>query len=1186
MNSFGLGLILNFVDNASAGMNTATNNFNRMSATADAMTSSVSASATEMASIAFSLSAVGDTFLSIGESITGVFTGITQQVIDTGMTMQNYRMQLSALYGSAEAGQKKMEEIKQYAMSSVFDIQSLIPAVTTMKAVGIEAMAEVTTSSGNATQKLLDYASDLAAMMPNMRNAYGTGVTAAMGAFKEYIAEGNAMSLKRGAGLDITGILGEDKGATVEERTQQVADLIEKLNIVGYTASLAGTPTQRLSNMQDALFNSLSRIADSGVFEVYCGLLEKLSNWVFSLVENEETFNAITGVLADTITSLLSPLESMLDWIVENSNAIIEWIKEHPKLTKNILLTVAAVGAFLVVGGLLLKMLSSVAFAMSGLSMLKRLPSMLGMVGGAFKGLIAKALPFVALAALVYFVWKNNLFGIRDIVTDVMNDLGVIFSLVKDAWTDNTLSEENFIKAKELGILPLIEAILQLKYYWDFFIEGFKIGFDAFFESIKESLSWLELMGVDVNSLASSLGEFLKSLVGVGAEEQWERIGKTVGELTAAALALATVVLTIKPIITIFSKLWQIISKVGLAFVKVYNFIKRIVKFVPAIVAFFKDFGAAISLMKEGFGFFEVMGAWFPKLAGLFTKLGLIASKVGSIFTTVGGWIVAAFKAIGTAIMSALSAVAAYFGIPVWAVVAIIAAIIVVITLIIVFRKQIAQFFVWLWGKIKEFVSWLGEAISNLWNNVISPWLSNVIAKVKEILSNIIQAILSNPVVQTVIKVMTSIYNCISTVVQTIVAFIVGVATTIWNIIKLVGTVIAGVAKVIWSVISGVAGVIWTCIKGLVNFIVTVVKGVWNVIKTVVNLIWTVIKSAVNIIKSIVYTVYQFFRVIFLAILAVGKIVINAIVSFFQWLWSKIQPILQAIGNFFKAIFTWIKDTIIMPVVNWIISAFTTVRDWIIGVLQAIGNFFASIFNWINTNVLTPFRDFVISVFNWINEKITAVTDWFRTAFETAANAITTVFGGIKDFFAGVWESITNTAMGFFNWISGKLEALTNALSAIGQFFSNGIANAGNWLKGVGDQLANFVGLSTGGYVKETGLAVLHPNEVVVNDDTTRRLQNFLGSYEDTTKGASIPANKKEAQGNASFMSTSNNVGQTSSEKSATSGEVHNDYSVTFASGSVVIQLSGTSDADLEKAADKLMKIIARKQQLRAMAVR
>ena len=49
MNSFGLGLVLNFVDNASSGMNTATNNFMRMSATADSLTSSVSASAAELA---------------------------------------------------------------------------------------------------------------------------------------------------------------------------------------------------------------------------------------------------------------------------------------------------------------------------------------------------------------------------------------------------------------------------------------------------------------------------------------------------------------------------------------------------------------------------------------------------------------------------------------------------------------------------------------------------------------------------------------------------------------------------------------------------------------------------------------------------------------------------------------------------------------------------------------------------------------------------------------------------------------------------------------------------------------------------------------------------------------------------------------------------------------------------------
>jgi len=1221
MNSFGLGLVLNFVDNASSGMNTATNNFMRMSATADSLTSSVSASAAELASIALSLGAVGDTFVSIGESITGVFAGITQQVIDTGMEMQGYRMQLSALYGSVEAGEAKIDEIKQYAMSSVFDIQSLIPAVTMMKAVGIEAMSEVTTSSGNATQKLLDYASDIAAMVPNMRNTYGTGVKAAMGAIKEYIAEGNALSLKRGAGLDITGILGEDKGASIEERTQQVADLVEKLNIVGYTANLAGTPTQRLSNMQDALFNSLSKIADSGVFEAYCGLLEKLSNWVFSLVENEETFNTITGVLADTITTILSPLESMLDWVIKNSDAIIAWIQEHPKLTKNILITVAAIGAFLVVGGSLLKLLSSIAFATMGLTMLKSLPALLSKVGVAFTSLIGKALPFVALATVAYFAWKNNLFGIRDVATGVMNDLGTIFSIVSDAWNDNTLSEENFVKAKELGILPLVEGLLQLKYYWDFFTEGFSAGFKGFFDGLVKSLEGLKLMGIDVNALAASVGEFLKSLTEAGAEDKWRAIGEVVGQLTASLITLIVVANAFKGVYKVVVGVGKAFSFVGKIAKGLWSVLKWIfnplIKVAPVVIAFFKDMGAAIALMKEGFGFFEVMGAWFPKLAAFFTKIGGGFAKVfgwvaklAPAFTKLGGWLLSAgkaigafFSAIGSAIMSALTWIAGALGISVGWVVAIIVAIVAVIALVIIFRKEIGQFFVWLWGKIKEFCSWFGTKVAEIFNAV------------KQVVANIVQAILNNPIVQSVIKVAQSIFNCIVTVGQTIWAFIKGVVTTIWNIIKLVGTIVAGVAKVIWSAISGIAGVIWTCIKGLVNFIVTCVQGIWSVIKKVVNLVWTIIKTAANIIKSIINVVYQFFRVIFLAIVAVVKVVINAIVSAFQWLWSKIQPVLQAIGDFFSFIFNWVKDNVVMPVVNWITTAFTAVRDWIVGCLQAIGDFFSSIFTWINENVLTPFRDFIIGVFDWINEKITAVTNWFSEAFTAAADATTGVFNGVKEFFAGVWESVTEGAMSFFNWIGEKLSWLTDAISSVGDFFSNGIDAAGDWLSGVGDSIANFIGLDTGGYVKTTGLAVLHPNEVVVNDDTTKRLQNFLGKYDsDTVNGVSRDITQPQAvlnniyptvmeavpvapvpaetvasvNNNSSFVTNTQNFVQTSPAPQIVekTGETKNDYSVTFAAGSIVIQLANASDSELEKAAEKIMKIIARKQQLRAMAVR
>ena len=1214
MNSFGLGLILNFVDNASAGMNTATSNFNRMSATADSLTSSVSASATEMAAIAFSLSAVGDTFTSIGESIMGVFTGITQQVISTGGEMLNYRMQLTALYGSAEAGEAKMEEIKQYAMSSVFGIESLIPAVTMMKAVGIEALDEITTSSGSATQKLLDYASDLAAMMPNMRNAYGTGVEAAMGAFKEYIAEGNAMSLKRGAGLDITGILGEEKGATIAERTQQVADLIEKLGVVGYTASLAGTPTQRLSNMQDALFNSLSKIADSGVFEAYCGLLETLSDWVFSLVEDEETFNAITGVLAETVTALLSPLQAMLDWVVANSEAIITWIKENPKLVKNILLTVAAVGAFLIAGGSLLKLLSSIAFAMSGLNMLKSLPLLFGKM-------ITAVLPFVAIAGLAYAAWSTNLGGIQDKITWFVNNIGDIFTILGDAWGDNTLSEENFLKAKELGILPFIEGILQLKYYWDFFVSGFKKGFTSFFEGLVKALGAL---GIDISDLGAKLIDFLDRLTQPGAEEEWVKLGEAMGALVAMIATLALVVKILTPVINAFVILGKGIAWVGKAVKFLWNIFGKIGVVGGAVIAFFKDMGAAIALMKEGFGFFEVMGAWFPKLAGFFTKAGALFSKfggifvkIGGLFTKLGGWIVAGAKAIGAAIMSVLTAVAGFLGLPVWAVVAIIAAIVAAIALIIIFRDEIAQFFVWLWGKITEFCSWLfnvvGTFFSNLWN-VVSTWLGDIFSKVWEVITNIVQAILNNPIVQAVISVLQSIFNVIWGVVQTIATFIVGVAKVIWSVIKMIGTIIAGVAKVIWAVISGVGQAIWAFIKGLGQFIATVAVGVWNVIKAVVDFIWTAIKTAADVIMSIANAVYQFFRMIFYAILAVGKIVITAIVDFFKWMWSLVRPILQAVGDFFKFIFDWVKNNIVKPFVDWMVFAFNWVKEKVTNILTAIGNFFSTIFNWINNNIITPFREFMGMVFDWLADKVDKVTAWFKTAFDTAASWIKNVFNGVANFFTGIWNSITKGAKSFFDWIADKLSWLTDGLSAIGSFFGGIADGIGGFFGGIGDTLKGFVGLDTGGYVKTTGLAVLHPNEVVVNDDTTKRLQNFLGKYEDDDLSGLSNANSPKAvlnniyptvmesvpvtavpaeevsniSNNSSFVSnTTQNIVQSEPVKVIEkTGETHNDYSVTFASGSIVIQLLNASDTELEKAAEKIMKIIARKQQLRAMAVR
>lgn len=1004
MNSFGLGLVLNFVDNATSGMGNATRAFQQMSQTADAVSTSVSTSITDIVTASYALDSVGTTLMNTGSSIISLYSNVSQSVIDAGMEMQGYRMQLSALYGSIDAGEAKMREIKDYAMSSVFDIQSLIPAVTIMKAVGIEAMNEITTSSGQNTQKLLDYASDLAAMMPNMRNAYGTGVSAAMGAFKEYIAEGNAMSLKRGAGLDITQILGEDKGATIEGRTQQVADLIEQLNIVGYTANLAGTPTQRLSNMQDALFNSLTKIADSGVFERYCVLLEKLSNWVFSLVENEETFNAITGVLADTVTTLLSPLEYLLDFLIENGNAIIDWVKENPELTKNILLTVAAVGGFLIVGGALLKLISSIGMASAGFNFLKGLPSLLSIVGGGFAKLIFKALPFVGLAAAAYVIWSDNIFGIRDTLEEAGKYISGFFTVISDAWGDNELSQENYDLANSLGILPLIESLLMLKYYWGYFVEGFKTGFSDFFASLQETLG---VFGIDIGGIFESVGKFLRELFDIGQEDKWSNIGEKVGKIAGIAVSLFAVfkVLSLfKPLMGLF--------KGGIPFLGGGKGGST-----PASpTSTLKNLGN-LAIMLVG-------------LAGVLTVIGLV-SKID--FSPARALQVIAMIGIIGVLGSALSAVSSLIGnIPVASVALGLANIAIIV------------------GGLTGLFTIMGLASS--------------VAKPKDVLA--------------VIAVIT--------------------------VLGVLGSVLTGLAALIGLIPIPVV------LAGIIN--IGLVVGALTGLAVLISEALPTIGKNFNEFITAMEPAFDIFT-------KLGGVDMSGLGDFFTSLGAFM---LQLGGDKIISFFTGKTD--LSEVANQLVTFATTSKQAFDAFAQIPKNSFDNFFGVLDA----------LEALSSTTLDTTLLTSFPSKGYQAGQNLM---------------QSLANS-------ILSNAYRVKNALqSAVGS-----ISITASPSVSVEASTSSLVGLSTGGYVKETGVAVLHPDEVVVNDDTTRKLNEFLSLQ--NTGSSSNPSYKSNH------------------------GESHNDYSVTFAQGSVIIQLSNASETELEKAADKLMKIIERKQQLKAMAVR
>lgn len=803
MNNFGLGLVLSFTDNASAGMNNASRTLQNLSATADRVSASIDNTAMNMYAIAQSMMQVGDTMTSAGSSILGVFTTLGKKVIDTGMTMQNFKMTLSSLYGEGEA-EAKIKEIKDYAATSVFEIEGLMNTVTMMKSVGIEAMDDVTTSSGQTTQKLMDYASDLAAMMPSMRNMYGTGVEAAMGAFKEYIAEGNTVSLKRGASLDILQILGEDKGATIEERTQQVADLIEKLGIAGYTAELYGTPMQQISNISDVFFNIMSEIANSGVFDSFCELLSKASGFLMSLTDNEERFNAITSILGDTLTTLMAPLHSILDFVIENADAFLDWAQANPVLAKTLLIVVAALGALLVAGGTLLKFSGTILMLVVAIQALGGMSTILSVLGAGFSALISAIIPFIVISYTMYQAWKHNLFGVRDLLTDIFGDIGTLFSLAFDAWNDNTLSYDNFVKARELGILPFIESIMDLKYHWGFFVDGFKEGFEKIFSVVNKVTGTIKPVGDFVFELANSIGRFLKQFVNIdnGSTDTWSKIGEVIGTIAGAfSVAIPIIFTAVKAFKLVAAAIALITSPVGIV-------IAAIAAIVAAIVALKKawevNFGGIRDRAEEVFqslmGFYQTY--IIPLWNNLKTFIGTIAELVTTLWNT---WLKPAFD-------------------------------------------QIAGF------------------LSRLWTNTLAPLLSKLYSFAQSVIQlvmaivNVVLTLWNNVLAPVVNWLLSTLAPVVQGVIATIVGVFEWLFNTIGGIISSILSIFQGVIDFLTGIFTGNWELVWTGVKeifqGIWDLLVSIVKGVINAVITIINafisVFYSILAAVVNGVSGVI----------------------------------------------------------------------------------------------------------------------------------------------------------------------------------------------------------------------------------------------------------------------------------------------------------------------------------------------
>lgn len=1262
---FGLGLVLSFTDNATAGINNAVNSLGHLTDVAEGASNSLNSMAS-LSALSVVSGQIGSSFTSMGSTILSTLGQIISKVNETGTTMLQAENQLGKLYeGSGKTGKDVLKDIQTYAKESIFNFEDLIPVVTMLKANGIEAFDKIASSTGKANQTLMDYAADLAAFNPQMKNAYGTGIQAAMGALNEYIAEGNARSLKSGASLDITALLGEDKGKTIEERSRQVADLMEKLNMVGMTAQLAGTPMQRLANMEDVLFDVTSRIASSGVYDEFSKIIEKISDYVFAIPDDE--LQNIADTIGGALTAIMKPVEKAVDGLLKLCDVVRGLIANNPALAKFAVIGTAIGGALLVFVGVALKATS----ALSGLSlMLLTFGKSFSDIGGLLRTgslkMLSVLLPLTVTVGLLRLAWKNDFAGIktntiafvtnlrnsfttaRDAVNGSVGDLVstlhdlnsrddffsnltigimrlmVLFRALAEGWNDYTLSEDTFLKAKELGILPLIEAIFDLKYRFDNFKAGFIQGWHDIGEKIRSVVEGIakRCKGTIFEDLFDKATKFFQALSNNDADA-WYQFGYSFAGFTAKAIAFGLALKGIE-------------KALGFA-TKVYDLVKGISEFVGAIGDAFSMFSMGIS---DGLGVAEslelALQTAFAPLAGVVSAVGgaiLAVFNFLSMLKNGFSWVKEALMVLGIALVAVGAII---LGAPAL-IAGVVAGIVALIATIVVVVKQH-------WEQIKSFIgniaSWINEHIIQPILNFFSPmfdlikqmwesfmgtvqhvvervkgFIGELIAGVKSIWDNIMSFI--TPCIET--------FNELKDTFKEFCSFIGNKLSNLWT--GTVQPVLSAIGSFFESVFNKIASVVTTVWNGIWNTISPIVMAIWNTIQSVFTAIFDTI---MNVLSSIWQGIVGVFNgiVTFIGSILSGifQTISNVLMAIMNFIMGKHDEAKQNISNAWEAIKS-IFSGALQGIAQVVSSVFTAIGNVISSIWNGIKSFFSAIWSGIVSifsSVLSSISSVVSGAFNSIKSFITsamnavksvvtsiwsAITGVFNSAINTAKSAVTNGINAIKTGFSNGLNAVKSTVSSVFDSIKSKISSVmegaksivTNAVSKFKSAFnfswklpdlklphvsvSGGVAPFGiagkgslphfsvSWYKqgGVFDK-PSVIG------VGEAGTEAVMPleNNTEWIGVLAGMITSKMGQMSSLTPVNNTTSNSTVNNDGGTYLTTNNNTTQNVGGNT--------DNSVTFNQGAIQITVQNASEEEALKLAKFIMQYIQRQTQLNNMA--
>ena len=382
-----------------------------------------------------------------------------------------------------------------------------------------------------------------------------------------------------------------------------------------------------------------------------------------------------------------------------------------------------------------------------------------------------------------------------------------------------------------------------------------------------------------------------------------------------------------------------------------------------------------------------------------------------------------------------------------------------------------------------EFIGKLADAIGDIWEGALVPFINWVISTIVPAVAPVIKEV--GEIVMDLVGVIADVIDGIIEVLGGIIDFIAGVFTGDWDrcwkgiqsIFEGIWTAISGFLSGIWEVIKGIVSAALEAIKGIIEVALSLISGI---IQTAWNLIKNIFKTVLGAIQTLVSTVFN-------AIKTSIQTIMNAIKTVVTTMWNAIKTVVSTVLNAIK--------TVVTTVWNAIKSVVTTVMNAIKSALTTAWNAIKSSV----TTVVNSIKSAVSGAWNAIKSSVTGAVNTIKsgvtTGFNAMKSAISNVMDSIKSKIQGVFNGIWSFIKGIINSILGGIESLVNGLiSAV-----NGMVRAMNklsfdvpdWVPGMGGKKFGFnlsevskisvPRLAEGGYVRAN-----QPQLAMIGDNKTQ----------------------------------------------------------------------------------------------------